>query len=80
MARTDVRARSHGRKAYQHRLVGLLELHRENFALPDESGMELLVLSAPAVGPAGTDFAFSRAWRGQGDAPAIHERSAPEAS
>jgi transcriptional regulator with XRE-family HTH domain len=50
-ARADVRARTHGRKAYQHPLVGLLELHQENFALPDESGMELLVLSAPAGSP-----------------------------
>ncbi|MFF4421612.1 helix-turn-helix transcriptional regulator [Streptomyces sp. NPDC001549] len=46
-ARADVRARTHGRKAYRHPLVGLLELHQENFALPGESGMELLVLSAP---------------------------------
>ena len=46
-ARADVRARTHGRKAYRHPMVGLLELHQENFALPDESGMELLVLSAP---------------------------------
>ncbi|WEV28919.1 helix-turn-helix transcriptional regulator [Streptomyces sp. 71268] len=45
-ARADVRARTHGRKAYRHPLVGLLELHQENFALPDESGMELLILSA----------------------------------
>ncbi len=45
-ARADVRARAHGRKAYQHPLVGLLELHQEDFALLDESGMELLVLSA----------------------------------
>ncbi|KQV11956.1 helix-turn-helix transcriptional regulator [Kitasatospora sp. Root107] len=45
-ARADVRARTHGRKAYRHPLVGLLELHHENFALPDESGMELLVMSA----------------------------------
>jgi transcriptional regulator with XRE-family HTH domain len=45
-ARADVRARAHGRKAYRHPLVGLLELHQENFALPDESGLELLVLSA----------------------------------
>ena len=30
---------------------GLLELHQENFALPDESGMELLVLSAAAGSP-----------------------------
>lgn len=47
-ARADVRARTHGRRAYRHPLVGLLELHQENFALPDESGMELIVLSAPA--------------------------------
>ncbi|MFE9751085.1 helix-turn-helix transcriptional regulator [Saccharothrix saharensis] len=46
-ARADVRARIHGRKVYRHPLVGLLELHQENFALPNESGMELLVLSAP---------------------------------
>ncbi|MFI8423742.1 helix-turn-helix transcriptional regulator [Streptomyces sp. NPDC085479] len=51
-ARADVRARTHGRKAYQHPLVGLLELHQENFALPDESGIELLVLSAPPGSPA----------------------------
>ncbi|MER5478919.1 helix-turn-helix transcriptional regulator [Streptomyces sp. NPDC002734] len=51
-ARAEVRARTHGRKAYQHPLVGLLELHQENFALPDESGMELLVLSALAGSPA----------------------------
>ncbi|MGV9690669.1 helix-turn-helix transcriptional regulator [Streptomyces sp. NPDC003444] len=51
-ARADVRARTHGRKAYRHPLVGPIELHQENFALPDESGMELLVLSAPADSPA----------------------------
>ncbi|MFJ9370269.1 helix-turn-helix transcriptional regulator [Nocardia sp. NPDC101769] len=51
-ARAEVRARTHGRKAYRHPLVGLLELHQENFALPDESGMELVVLSAPPGGPA----------------------------
>ncbi|UGQ11846.1 helix-turn-helix transcriptional regulator [Yinghuangia sp. ASG 101] len=45
-ARADVRARTHGRKAFRHPLVGLLELHQENFALPDGSGRELLVLSA----------------------------------
>ncbi|WP_419999066.1 helix-turn-helix transcriptional regulator [Streptomyces boninensis] len=50
-ARADVRARTHGRKAYHHPLVGLLELHQENFALPDASGMELLVLSAPPGSP-----------------------------
>ncbi|MEU4315273.1 helix-turn-helix transcriptional regulator [Nocardia sp. NPDC024068] len=51
-ARADVRARTHGRKAFQHPLVGLLELHQENFALPDGSGMELLVLSAAPGSPA----------------------------
>ncbi|MGW4717833.1 MmyB family transcriptional regulator [Nocardia sp. NPDC004260] len=51
-ARADVRARTHGRKAYRHPLVGLLELHQENFALPDETGMELLVLSALPGSPA----------------------------
>ncbi|MGW0854385.1 helix-turn-helix transcriptional regulator [Streptomyces sp. NPDC002690] len=45
-ARAEVSARTHGRKAYRHPLVGLLELHQENFALPGDSGMELLVLSA----------------------------------
>lgn len=51
-ARADVRARTHGRKAYRHPLVGPLDLHQENFALPDESGLELLVLSAAPGGPA----------------------------
>lgn len=51
-ARADVRARTHGRKAYRHPMVGLLELHQENFALPDESGLELLVLSAVPGSPA----------------------------
>jgi transcriptional regulator with XRE-family HTH domain len=51
-ARADVRARGHGRKTYRHPLVGLLELHQENFSLPDESGMELLVLSAAPGSPA----------------------------
>jgi transcriptional regulator with XRE-family HTH domain len=53
-ARADVRARAHGRKTYRHPLVGTLELHQENFALPDESGMELIVLSA-APGSAAAD-------------------------
>ncbi|MEU5538619.1 helix-turn-helix transcriptional regulator [Streptomyces sp. NPDC020362] len=51
-ARADVRARTHGRKAYRHPLIGLLDLHQENFALPDESGTELLVLSAAPGSPA----------------------------
>ena len=51
-ARADVRARTRGRKAYRHPLVGLLELHQENFALSDESSMELLVLSAAPGSPA----------------------------
>ncbi|MFZ3474105.1 helix-turn-helix transcriptional regulator [Streptomyces sp. 4.24] len=51
-ARADVRARAHGRKAYRHPLVGPLELHQENFAMPDASGMELVVLSAAPGSPA----------------------------
>ncbi|MGF1427985.1 helix-turn-helix transcriptional regulator [Kitasatospora sp. LaBMicrA B282] len=51
-ARADVRARTHGRKVYRHPLVGALELHQENFALPDESGRELVVLSAAPGSPA----------------------------
>ncbi|MFJ8623790.1 helix-turn-helix transcriptional regulator [Kitasatospora sp. NPDC093550] len=51
-ARADVRARTHGRKPYRHPLVGLLELHHENFALQDASGLELLVLSAAPGSPA----------------------------
>jgi transcriptional regulator with XRE-family HTH domain len=51
-ARADVRARAHGRKTYRHPLVGVLELHQENFSLPDESGMELVVLSAAPGSPA----------------------------
>jgi hypothetical protein len=51
-ARADVRTRTHGRKAYLHPLVGLLELHQENFALPDEPSMELVVLSAAPGSPA----------------------------
>ncbi|MFD5326905.1 helix-turn-helix transcriptional regulator [Streptomyces sp. NPDC127092] len=50
-ARADVRARTHGPKAYRHPLVGRLELHHENFALPDESGMELVVMSAAPGSP-----------------------------
>ncbi|WP_040738193.1 helix-turn-helix transcriptional regulator, partial [Nocardia tenerifensis] len=51
-ARADVRARTHGPKTFRHPLVGLLELHQENFALPDESGMELVLLSATPGSPA----------------------------
>lgn len=50
-ARADVRARTHAHKAYRHPLVGELELHQENFTLPDESGMELLVLTAAPGSP-----------------------------
>lgn len=51
-ARADVRARTHGRKAYRHPLVGLLELHQESFAPAGEPGLELLVLSAAPGSPA----------------------------
>lgn len=50
-ARADVRARAHGRKTYRHPLVGPLELHQENFALPEAPGTELLVLSAAPASP-----------------------------
>lgn len=53
-ARADVCARTHGRKAFRHPLVGLLELHQENFALPGEPGMEMIVLDA-AAGSASED-------------------------
>lgn len=48
-ARADVCARTHGRKAYRHPLVGLLELHQEYFALPGEPGMEMIVLTAAGL-------------------------------
>ncbi|GAB0105731.1 helix-turn-helix transcriptional regulator [Nocardia sp. JMUB6875] len=44
-ARADVRTRTHGRKTYNHPLVGPMELHQENFALPDADA-ELVVMSA----------------------------------
>ncbi|WP_027660159.1 helix-turn-helix transcriptional regulator [Salinispora fenicalii] len=50
-ARADVRARPHGRRSYRHPLVGLLELHQESLAPPDDSGVELLVLSASPGSP-----------------------------
>ncbi|GGR60484.1 MULTISPECIES: helix-turn-helix transcriptional regulator [Streptomyces] len=53
-ARADVRTRTHGRKAYHHPAVGHLELHQENFALPDVTGTELIVQSA-APGTAAHD-------------------------
>ncbi|MFZ4236955.1 helix-turn-helix transcriptional regulator [Streptomyces murinus] len=45
-ARADVRTRTHGRKVYRHPSVGRLELHQENFVLPDCAGTELIVQSA----------------------------------
>ena len=50
-ARADVRARPHGRRSYRHPLVGLLELHQESLVPPDDSGVELLVLSASPGSP-----------------------------
>ncbi|MEU8432809.1 helix-turn-helix transcriptional regulator [Streptomyces sp. NPDC029216] len=52
--RADVRTRTHGRKTYQHPSVGPLEVHQENFALPDATGTELVVQSA-APGTAAHD-------------------------
>ncbi|GAA3730805.1 hypothetical protein GCM10023082_30550 [Streptomyces tremellae] len=51
-ARADARARTHGRKAYRHPLVGVLEVHRENVAPPDESSTEPLPQSAAPGSPA----------------------------
>ncbi|MFC0541543.1 helix-turn-helix transcriptional regulator [Kutzneria chonburiensis] len=51
-ARAEVSTRSHGPKIYRHPLVGLLELHQENFDLPDASGMELIIQSAVPGSPA----------------------------
>ncbi|MEO3825903.1 helix-turn-helix transcriptional regulator [Actinomadura sp. B10D3] len=72
-ARADVRARTHGRKAYRHPLVGLLELHQENFALPDESGMELLVLSAAPGSPTEDGLRLLGALSGDGQ-PTVKAR------
>ncbi|NEC63058.1 helix-turn-helix transcriptional regulator [Streptomyces sp. SID9727] len=51
-ARADVRCRTHGRKVYRHPLVGVLELHQENFSLPDSPDLEMIVLSAAPGSPA----------------------------
>lgn len=48
-SRADVRARTYGRKAFRHRIVGELDLHQENFVMPCATGQELVVLTA-AVG------------------------------
>ncbi|GIG71200.1 helix-turn-helix transcriptional regulator [Phytomonospora endophytica] len=48
-SRADVRMRTFGRKVFRHRMVGELDLHQENFALPGAPGQELVVLTA-AVG------------------------------
>ncbi|NJP88686.1 helix-turn-helix transcriptional regulator [Nonomuraea sp. FMUSA5-5] len=70
-ARADVRARTHGRKAYRHPLVGELELHQENFALPDESGLELLVLSAAPGSPSADGLRLLAGLDAGGDAHAV---------
>ncbi|MFF2197391.1 helix-turn-helix transcriptional regulator [Streptomyces sp. NPDC058157] len=69
-ARADVRARTHGRKAYRHPLVGPMELHQENFALPDGSGMELVVLSAAPGSPAEDGLRLLAALDADGGGPA----------
>jgi transcriptional regulator with XRE-family HTH domain len=51
-AGADVRARSHGVKGLRHPMVGELRLHQENFALPDDSGQELITLTAEPGSPA----------------------------
>ncbi|WP_199043744.1 helix-turn-helix transcriptional regulator [Glycomyces salinus] len=77
-ARADVRARTHGSKRYRHPLVGLLELHQENFALPGESGMELLVLSAASGSPAedGLRLLARLSAEGAEPVPAVDTRAA----
>ena len=45
-AQADVRCRSHGRKPFAHPQVGDLELHQENFMVPGDNGIELVILSA----------------------------------
>ncbi|GAA0272478.1 helix-turn-helix transcriptional regulator [Streptomyces polychromogenes] len=72
-ARADVRARTHGRKVYRHPLVGLLELHHENFALPDASGIELLVLSAAPGTPSEDGLRLLAGLDTDSDAPRPHE-------
>ncbi|MGR6917881.1 helix-turn-helix transcriptional regulator [[Actinomadura] parvosata] len=74
-ARADVRARTHGRKAYRHPLVGELELHQENFALPDESGLELLVLSAAPGSPSADGLRLLAGLDAGGDAHAVRGAS-----
>ncbi|WP_245548167.1 MmyB family transcriptional regulator [Nocardia pneumoniae] len=68
-ARADVRTRTHGRKAYNHASVGYLELHQENFVLPDSTGTELIVQSA-ASGTAAHDNLRLLASLGATDDPA----------
>ncbi|QNP68022.1 helix-turn-helix domain-containing protein [Streptomyces roseirectus] len=68
-ARADVRARTHGRKVYRHPLVGVLELHQESFSLSDESGRDLLVMSA-APGSSAEDGLRLLAGVGAGEAGA----------
>ncbi|GAA3507473.1 helix-turn-helix transcriptional regulator [Streptomyces showdoensis] len=75
-ARADVRARTHGRKAYRHPLVGLLELHQENFALPDVAGTELLVLSAAPGTPAEDGLRLLASLPSDGDDPDPAPRTA----
>ncbi|MFG3102641.1 helix-turn-helix transcriptional regulator [Streptomyces sp. NPDC048182] len=77
-ARADVCARTHGRKAYRHPLVGLLELHQENFSLPDPAGTELLVLSAAPGTPTEDGLRLLASLGTEGDAaprPALDPRS-----
>lgn len=45
-ARADVRCRAHGPKSFTHPLVGTLDLHQENFVVPDDTAVELVTLSA----------------------------------
>jgi len=55
-ARADVRCRGHGRKSFAHPLIGDLELHQENFVVPDDTGTELVILSAAPASKAHDDL------------------------
>lgn len=74
-SRADVRARTHGRKNYRHPLVGLLEFHQENFALPDQPGMELIMLTTTPGSPTADGLRLLESLETQADAPTAHSDS-----
>lgn len=74
-SRADVRARTHGSKSYRHPLVGLLEFHQENFALPDQPGMELIMLTATPGSPTADGLRLLASLETHSDAPTAHSHS-----